>query len=66
MKNWQRTIGTLMVGLGSLFGQRTPPEPQVIAQTAPSPRPTGTPTAPKQPKDFPFGPPPPDLPRHDD
>ena len=37
-----RRIGMFMLGLSGLFGMRTPPEPEVIAQTAPRRGATGS------------------------
>lgn len=32
-----RSLAILMMGIGGLFGMRTPPEPTVVAQTQPAP-----------------------------
>lgn len=32
-----RRLGIAMMGIAGLFGMRTPPEPEVVAQTAPRP-----------------------------
>ncbi len=32
-----RRLGIAMIGIAGLFGMRTPPEPGVVAQTAPRP-----------------------------
>lgn len=37
----KKRVGLALLGIAGLFGMRTPPEPEVIAQMAPAPRPGG-------------------------
>ena len=37
-----KRLGIALMGIAGLFGMRTPPEPEVIARTAPAPRPEDT------------------------
>lgn len=37
-----KRVGIVLMGIAGLFGMRTPPEPEVIARTAPAPRPEDT------------------------
>lgn len=35
MRRWYGKLGLVLTGLAGIFGIRTPPDPQVIAQTRP-------------------------------